>query len=101
MSNPITCSATTCTYNNSGGCYASGIKVDGSKANTTSETTCSTFQEGEYNSYSNNATESTIAQTNSISCAATNCKHNYSGACKAESIHINMNDASCETFVSK
>ncbi|MDO7204716.1 DUF1540 domain-containing protein [Paraclostridium bifermentans] len=27
MSNPINCSATSCAYNNSGGCYASGIQV--------------------------------------------------------------------------
>ncbi|SCI75775.1 Domain of Uncharacterised Function (DUF1540) [uncultured Clostridium sp.] len=101
MSNPITCSATTCTYNNSGGCYASGIKVDGSKADTTSETICATYQDRESSSFANSEQSSSIAQTSSISCAATNCKHNHSGACKAEAIHINMNDASCETFVSR
>ncbi|WP_416906722.1 DUF1540 domain-containing protein [Paraclostridium sordellii] len=34
-------------------------------------------------------------------CEAKNCKYNDSGACKAESVKINMDDASCETFISR
>ncbi|MGL5642293.1 MAG: DUF1540 domain-containing protein, partial [Paraclostridium sp.] len=99
--NPINCSASTCTYHNGGECYASGIQVSGNTANTTRETTCSTYQSKTSGSLSNSVQESSVAQTSSISCAATNCKHNNSGACIAKSIHINMNDASCETFVNR
>lgn len=101
MSNPISCSASSCTYNKVGACYASGIKVDGKSADTTCETTCSTYENKESSSFSNSVQDSTVAQTSSISCAATNCKYNHSGDCNADSIHINMDDASCETFVTK
>jgi hypothetical protein len=101
MSNPITCSATTCTYNQKGGCYATGIKVDGHKADTTRETVCSTYENRESGSFSNSSLQSSITQTQDISCAAVKCKYNDSGACTAKSIHINMDDASCETFANR
>lgn len=101
MSNPITCSASSCIYNNAEECHASGIKVYGMSADTTKETTCSTYHEKDPNSFSNSVQEPTVTQTSSISCAATSCKYNDSGDCNAESIHINRNDASCETFVTR
>ncbi|KKY01750.1 MULTISPECIES: DUF1540 domain-containing protein [Paraclostridium] len=101
MSNPINCSATSCAYNNSGGCYASGIQVKGSRAKTTSQTNCATYQDKASSSFTNCSGECTCAKTHSISCAADHCKHNDSGCCKAESVQINMQDASCETFVTK
>ncbi|GAA0104609.1 DUF1540 domain-containing protein [Paraclostridium sordellii] len=101
MSNPISCSATSCTYNNSGGCFASGIQINGTSANTTCETNCGTYQDKASSSFTNSVHECDCAKINSISCAAKNCKYNDSGACKAESVKINMDDASCDTFISK
>lgn len=101
MSNPINCSASSCAYNQSGGCYASGIQVNGASANTTSQTNCGTFQDRADSSFTNCAGGCTCAKTHSISCAADNCKHNSGGSCKAESVQINMQNASCETFITR
>ncbi|MDU6114012.1 MAG: DUF1540 domain-containing protein [Paeniclostridium sordellii] len=101
MSNPISCSATSCTYNNSGGCFASGIQVTGTRATTTCETNCGTYQDRDSSSFTNSAHECDCTKVNSILCEAKNCKYNDSGACKAEAVKINMDDASCETFISR
>ena len=101
MSNPINCSATNCAYNNGGGCYASKIQVQGSRANTTCETACATYKDKASSSFTNCSGECNCAKTNSISCAANNCKHNDNGCCKADSVQINMQNASCETFITE
>ena len=99
MSNPINCSASTCAYNNGGGCYASSIKVNGANANTTSQTNCATYQDKTSSSFTNCSGECNCAKTSSISCEANQCKHNENGCCKAESVKINIQNASCETFI--
>ena len=101
MSNPISCSATSCTYNNSGGCFASGIQVTGTRATTTCETNCGTYQDKASSSFTNSAHECDCTKVNSILCEAKNCKYNDNKACTAQDVRINENDASCETFVQK
>jgi len=49
----------------------------------------------------NSADSSKQVCPNDIHCEATKCKYNESELCKAENVHINANNASCETFVSK
>lgn len=100
MNENLNCSATNCAHNQGRKCYAGGINVAGSSATSTSQTTCSTFVEGAFGSFSNNAgCECTKPET--IICQAENCKYNVSKACKAEKVQINAQDASCETFISK
>ena len=101
MSNPLSCSASSCTYNKTGDCYASIVKVEGASAITTSQTTCASYESREGKGFTNSIGGQDSAKTSSISCAASNCVHNSSGACVADSVHINMDNATCETFRSK
>ena len=100
MNENLNCSATNCVYNNSKKCYAGGINVAGSRADSTSQTTCSTFVEGSFGSFTNSTNDEYITPENII-CQAEKCKYNVSKACKAEKVHIKSQDASCETFISK
>ncbi|MGL5506938.1 MAG: DUF1540 domain-containing protein [Paraclostridium sp.] len=98
MSNPLNCSASSCAHNNGGSCYASSIQVHGASAVTTAETTCASYENKSVAGFTNCAGGCTCAKTNSINCGASNCVHNSSGCCKAESVQINMDNATCDTF---
>lgn len=101
MSNPLNCSASSCAHNNCGSCYASNVQVSGASAVTTAQTNCSSYENKGDSSFTNCAGGCTCAKTSSITCGASNCAHNSSGCCKAESVQINMNNATCETFCCK
>ncbi|HSQ87431.1 DUF1540 domain-containing protein [Romboutsia sp.] len=102
MSNSnLSCSATNCVYNNSSNCYASGINVSGSIATNSSATHCLSFEDRSTSNLSNCASGCTCAETNNIICQANNCAHNSDGSCKAPSVQINAQTASCETFIRK
>lgn len=100
MNENLNCSATNCAHNQGRKCYAGSINVTGNSATSTSQTTCSTFVEGSFGSFTNNADNEYIKPEN-IVCQAEKCKYNVSKACKAEKVQINAQDASCETFISK
>ncbi|MEG1310399.1 MAG: DUF1540 domain-containing protein [Romboutsia sp.] len=97
----LNCSASSCTYNNCGGCYASSINVDGCQATTTSNTCCSSYQDKASSGFSNCSGECNCVSTANVNCKATNCKHNEGECCKADKVHINCDNASCETFCCK
>lgn len=97
----LSCSATNCVYNNASSCYASGVSVAGSGATSTSATACVSFQDRSTSGMTNCASGCTCAKTSSITCQASNCSHNNNGCCKAESVQINAQNATCETFISK
>ncbi|MCR1954763.1 DUF1540 domain-containing protein [Clostridioides mangenotii] len=101
MHENLDCAATNCVYNSSQLCYAGNIKVDGRQAMSTDGTYCASFEDREKSGMTNSADSSKQVNPNDIHCEATKCKYNESELCKAESVHINANDASCETFVSK
>lgn len=95
----LNCSAGNCIYNNSGICYAGNIEVHGTKATSTSETTCSTFiSKDKGNSLSNN-TSNTFTTSTDIYCKAKKCNYNSNQTCTAPSVQINYNNASCDTFI--
>lgn len=95
----LNCSAGSCIYNNSGICYAGNIEVHGTKATSTSETTCSTFiSKDKGNSLSNN-TSNTFTTSTDIYCKAKKCNYNSNQTCTAPSVQINYNNASCDTFI--
>jgi len=69
--------------------------------NSTDGTYCASFEDREKSGMTNSADSSKQVCPNDIHCEATKCKYNESELCKAENVHINANNASCETFVSK
>ena len=94
----LNCNAHNCTYNNSGTCYAGSIKVVGPDATSTSNTTCSTFTSEENHSMTN-ITSNYFTTSSDINCKAKNCNYNSDCTCTAPSVLINLDNASCETFV--
>ncbi|WP_042275455.1 DUF1540 domain-containing protein [[Clostridium] dakarense] len=95
----LNCSATSCAYNNGGGCFAGGINVDGRQATTTGNTTCASYIDKASAGFTNSSNAYDSVGTRDIRCKATNCKYNVDEACKAEQVHINNDkNASCETF---
>ncbi|MDK2562734.1 DUF1540 domain-containing protein [Romboutsia sedimentorum] len=98
----LSCSATNCVHNNASSCYAGAISVAGTQATTTGSTTCASFEDRSSSSMSNCGSEGcTCTKTGSIACQATKCSYNNSGSCKASSVQINAQNASCETFICK
>lgn len=92
------CSAENCTHNNSGKCYAGVISVGGVDAQTTANTCCESFVDRANSSFTNCACGSSCTCTSDINCKAENCKHNENHKCCADDVHINAQDATCETF---
>lgn len=98
MANNLTCSASNCAFNNSGACYAGGINVHGAHAKTTSNTTCASFQDKNVAGFTNCSNDCDCVGTEDIKCGACECTHNENECCKAPSVQINAQNASCETF---
>lgn len=96
----LSCSATNCVHNNASQCYAGSISVVGSGATSTCSTACASFEDRANSGMTScGAGGCTCAKTGSISCQANNCTHNSNGSCKAGSVQINAQNATCETFV--
>lgn len=94
----LNCNAHNCAYNNSGTCYAGSIKVVGENANSTSYTKCSTFTLVDNNNLSN-ITSNYFTTSSDINCKAKKCNYNSNSTCTAPSVLINMNNATCDTFI--
>ena len=99
MKSNLHCMATNCSFNNSGSCYASHIKVEGFEASVTPETYCDTFKNNTSFNLSNYSGDISLTSTQNISCSANNCTYNFNGGCNASNVDINFNNASCETFI--
>ena len=99
MKSNLHCMATNCSFNNSGSCYASHIKVEGIDASVTPETYCDTFKNNTSFNLSNYSGDISLTSTQNISCSANNCTYNFNGGCNASNVDINFNNASCETFI--
>ena len=93
------CAAHTCIHNTQGICYAGGINVDGKQARTTSATYCASYEDKNASGFTSSTNPSNTVGTDNIICQAEKCKYNENKLCKADSVKINANDASCETFV--
>lgn len=100
MNGNLNCSATNCTHNNSGACFAGAINVAGNSATSTSNTSCTSFVEGSFGSLTN-CSDCNCTKPEHIICQAEKCKYNENKSCIAENVKINAQDASCETFVCK
>lgn len=94
----LKCNADDCVYNSSCECRAGGIKVGVHKATSTSKTVCASYV-NRANSGFTNTVDNGYTQTQDIKCEAANCKYNENLLCKAESVKINAQDASCDTFI--
>ncbi|WP_054743526.1 DUF1540 domain-containing protein [Cellulosilyticum ruminicola] len=73
----ISCSVTSCSYNASGICDASALKIVGNNANITEQTSCSTY---DGNGRCNNSTCVSRGETETIGCDVQTCvynKHEY------------------------
>lgn len=95
----LNCSVDNCVYNNCGICYAGNIKISGSKASTTSGTTCATFTPQDNSNNFNNNTSNTFTTSSDIECMAKKCNYNSACTCTAPNVQINFNNASCDTFI--
>lgn len=93
----INCLSTNCTFNNSGKCNCSFVKIEGFDACVTPETYCKSFIENTNNSFTNSYTNSTNDSQHLV-CSAKKCMFNFSGDCKASSIQVNYLNNTCETF---
>lgn len=94
----LNCSANNCIYNKSGVCYAGNIQIIGEKATTTSNTSCSTFQEKDNNNFTS-CSSNNFTTSSDILCKAKKCNYNSDEICTADSVQINYNNASCDTFI--
>lgn len=101
MQSNLNCLANNCAFNKSGNCYASHIKVEGFDASITPETYCDTFRNSSSFNLSNYSRETSLTSSQNISCNANNCTYNVNGGCNASYVDINLENTSCETFVSK
>ena len=97
----LNCSAQSCVYNKTGICYAGSIRVIGDNANSSSQTKCSTFTLSDGNQSFSNNTSNTFTTSSDIDCAAKKCIYNSHNTCTANSVYIDINNASCNTFLSK
>lgn len=96
----LSCSATNCVHNNASMCYAGGISVTGASATSTSATNCASFQDRASSGMTNCGSEGcTCTKTSGISCQAYKCNYNENECCKAPSVKINAQNATCETFI--
>ncbi|MGL5346644.1 MAG: DUF1540 domain-containing protein [Peptostreptococcaceae bacterium] len=101
MKSNLSCMANNCAFNKAGSCYASHIKVEGFDASITPETYCDTFKNSTAFNLSNYSGETSLTNTQNVSCSANNCIYNVSGGCSASHIDLNFENASCETFIAK
>ncbi|MDK2563467.1 DUF1540 domain-containing protein [Romboutsia sedimentorum] len=101
MQTNLNCLNHNCSFNKSFQCYASHIKIEGFEASITPETYCDTFKDNTSFNLSNYSGEISLTNSQNISCCANNCKYNISGGCASSYVEINLENASCETFVLK
>lgn len=100
----LKCEAKQCTHNdNKGNCYAKVVNIRGERARITDQTLCSSFADERIDSVAEFAEEFNAARqkatTRSIKCGAHRCEYNNNSRCYADSIKVNHDTASCETFV--
>ena len=98
MNSNLNCLVSNCTYNKTGYCYASHIKIEGFEATVTPETYCESFLSKESINLTNTASPEMLTNTQNISCSAKNCTYNIHGACNANHVLINLKTAVCDTF---
>lgn len=82
----LKCTVDSCLYNKRECCCKGDIKVDGSDAQKTEDTCCSSFKERKGESYTS-ATEHP-SKTIDVDCDATTCVYNKDCKCDAKSIGI-------------
>ena len=100
----VKCEAHQCTHNdNEGNCYAKVVNIRGERARITDETLCSSFADESLSSTAEFAEEFNgtrrKATPENIKCGAHRCEYNNNRRCYADSIKVNRETASCETFV--
>lgn len=96
----INCLSTNCTFNNSGTCKCSVVKIEGFDAYVTPETYCKSFIEEDTSKFISSSSSYNPYFQNII-CSANNCIFNSSGSCKASNIQVNYLNNTCETFKKK
>ena len=116
----LSCTARTCVHNEGGLCEAENILVEGTDADTSTETFCSSFREDSIGEQFTAAVTNTnymgelmqifssndeIKMSPNVGCHAIRCFYNGNGKCEALDIAIRGDKASepretlCETFV--
>lgn len=102
----LTCSATTCMYNQGSLCSKGEISVNGASARDASETSCGSFRE-KSEAPQNRMTNSCGCEKIDIDCQAHNCTYNEQCKCTAGSIDVDgpgaksSQQTKCVTFECK
>ena len=92
------CQATNCAHNYDKYCRAGCIHVRGNSAVKTSETTCSTYFADSLGFFTSAIEVGGDTDPENIICEAYNCIYQKNESCTADSVIINSNFSSCETF---
>lgn len=97
----ILCNVETCHLNKNQCCCSGSINVAGDRAEDSEATCCETFRQQQPGF--TNKTE-TVKDNSYIKCEASNCMHNSSGNCTAQTIKVqggnayNCGETCCATF---
>lgn len=100
----LTCSATTCVYNENRLCSRGEIEVTGEQAHRPDETSCGSFRERSMSSAQNSEKEHCGCEKIQIDCKAHECTYNEHCKCTAAAIDVEGPNASsssetkCGTF---
>lgn len=87
MNTQLDCSVKVCAHNSTGKCMLTDIKIDGHRADSSSDTCCTSFKP--LGSQAKNSTmDKTPTDYAKIRCDAKNCMHNSFGNCAASSIQV-------------
>lgn len=103
----LTCSATTCMYNENRLCSRGEIEVTGDQAHHAEETSCGSFRERSMGSAQNSEKEHCGCEKIQIDCKAHECTYNEHCKCTAAAIDIDgpnadkSNETKCSTFSCK
>ncbi len=94
----LNCSSTNCLHNLGNFCYAGSVLIDGSNAECSKGTTCSSFIDKDQSGISSYTDANKLVTPFSITCKATNCKHNENSVCTSQFVQIDYDNAKCDSF---
>ncbi|WMJ22561.1 DUF1540 domain-containing protein [Paludicola sp. MB14-C6] len=96
------CNVDSCASNQNGCCCRPSIYVSGAGAQNSTATCCGSYVP-KSNEFSNSVQYSSPNQSLNIGCNATNCTHNRSHKCSANSVCISCGSSGseCATFCSR
>lgn len=104
--NNLSCKVKECTYNCTGLCQLSRIKVNGHEPMSSAGTYCASFAEKKGSASNNTSCGSGASPETKIECRVHNCSYNSNNLCSASKVNMGcsssspkiMDETECETF---